>query len=160
MKKIVFSMAAGLLMLVACAQQQQKVVTDNEPTTITWIADKPEPNLQPHQLFPDVPDSLWNALGLQEGVRSSMSCFLLQTEGKQILFDAGLGAPSQAAEVLEMGADAVLINTAIARSGDPVAMAKAFKMAVECGRMAYAAKLTTPKEVADPGSPLTSYRLR
>lgn len=93
MKKIVFSMAAGLLMLVACAQQQQKVVTDNEPTTITWIADKPEPNLQPHQLFPDVPDSLWNALGLQEGVRSSMSCFLLQTEGKQILFDAGLGAP-------------------------------------------------------------------
>ena len=93
MKKIVFSMAAGLLMLVACAQQQQKVVTDNEPTTITWIADKPEPNLQPHQLFPDVPDSLWNALGLQEGVRSSMSCFLLQTEGKQILFDAGFGAP-------------------------------------------------------------------
>lgn len=100
-------------------------------------------------------------IGTSKGVESKdMLRIVIETCNIPVIVDAGLGAPSQAAEVLEMGADAVLINTAIARSGDPVAMAKAFKMAVECGRMAYAAKLTTPKEVADPGSPLTSYRLR
>ena len=53
------------------------------------------PNLpySPTNLYPEVPDSLWDALGLQKGVPSSMSCLLLQTEGKKILLDAGLGAP-------------------------------------------------------------------
>ena len=63
------------------------------PTVMTRIEDKPGPTVQPHKLYPDVPDSLWNALGLQDGVPSSMSCFLLQTEGRNILLDAGLGAP-------------------------------------------------------------------
>lgn len=63
------------------------------PTTITWIEDKPGPTVQEHKIFPTVPDSLWQALGLQDGVPSSMSCFLLRTEGKTILLDAGLGAP-------------------------------------------------------------------
>ena len=93
MKKY-FAFVSGLLLLTACAQKVgQKTVVDGEATVITWIEDKPEPTLQPHNLYPDVPDSLWNALGLQEGVPSSMSCFLLQTEGKNILLDAGLGAP-------------------------------------------------------------------
>lgn len=92
MKKI-FAIAAGLLMLAACAQKNQKVVGDNEPTTITWIEDKPGPSMQEHGIFPDVPDSVWEALGLQDGILSSVSCFLLQTEGKKILLDAGLGAP-------------------------------------------------------------------
>lgn len=80
-------------MLAACAHQPQQAAADREPTVITWIADKPGPTLQPHKLYPEVPDSLWRALGLQEGVPSGMNCFLLQTEGKKILFDAGLGAP-------------------------------------------------------------------
>ena len=93
MKKY-FAFVSGLLLLTACAQKVgQKTVVDGEATVITWIEDKPEPTLQPHNLYPDVPDSLWIALGLQEGVPSSMSCFLLQTEGKNILLDAGLGAP-------------------------------------------------------------------
>lgn len=93
MKKY-FAFVSGLLLLTACAQKVgQKTVVDGEATVITWIEDKPDPSLQPHNLYPDVPDSLWNALGLQEGVPSSMSCFLLQTEGKNILLDAGLGAP-------------------------------------------------------------------
>lgn len=92
MKKI-FIYAAGLLMMTACTQKSQQTVAPNEQTTITWIEDKPGPALQPHQLYPNVPDSLWNALGLQEGIPSSMSCFLLQTAGKNILLDAGLGAP-------------------------------------------------------------------
>ncbi len=86
-----FTIIAGLLVLTACAQKPQEAVVGNEPTTITWIEDIPGPTLQPRKLFPDVPDSLWNALGLQEGVPSSMSCFLLQTEGKNILLDTGLG---------------------------------------------------------------------
>lgn len=84
---------AGLLMLTACAADKQKAEDANGPTTITWIEDKPGPTLQPSTLFPDVPDSLWQALGLKDGVPSSISCFLLQAEGKQILLDAGLGAP-------------------------------------------------------------------
>ncbi len=101
MKKA-FTLAAGLLVLTACAQKPQKAVVDNEPTTITWIEDIPGPTLQPRGLFPDVPDSLWNALGLEEGVPSGMNCFLLQTEGKNILLDTGLGAPSsQLVEKLE-----------------------------------------------------------
>ena len=58
-----------------------------------------------------------------------------------VVIDAGIGAPSQAAEAIEMGADAVLINTAIAVSGDPIAMAGAFRKAVEAGRMAHLAGL-------------------
>ena len=92
MRKIL-TFAAGLIMMTACAQKSQKATVQSEPTTITWIEDKPEPTLQPHKLYPEVPDSLWDALGLQKGVPSSMSCLLLQTEGKAILLDAGLGAP-------------------------------------------------------------------
>jgi len=74
-----------------------------------------------------------------------------------VIIDAGIGAPSHAAEAMEMGADAVLVNTAIAVSQDPVKMAIAFKMAVEAGRMAFEAKLATPKNFAEASSPLTSF---
>lgn len=93
MKKL-FTIATCLLILAACAQKSQKVPeTNDEGTIITWIEDKPGGTLQPHDLYPDVPDSLWQSLGLEEGIPSSMSCFLLNTEGKNILLDAGLGAP-------------------------------------------------------------------
>ena len=93
MRKIA-TLAACMLIIAACAQKKQKTAADNEqPTTITWIEDKPGGNLQPCKLYPEVPDSLWNALGLKEGVPSGMNCFLLKTEGKTILLDAGLGAP-------------------------------------------------------------------
>ena len=92
--KAITLFAACLLMMAACAPKNQKTAAcDEQPTTITWIEDKPGGNLQPHALYPEVPDSLWNALGLQEGVPSGMNCLLLQTEGKNILLDAGLGAP-------------------------------------------------------------------
>ncbi len=84
---------AGLLMLTACASKTENEVVDNEPTSITWIEDIPGPTMHPHELFPDVPDSLWDALGLQDGVPSGMNCFLLKTEGKNILLDTGLGVP-------------------------------------------------------------------
>jgi thiazole synthase len=74
-----------------------------------------------------------------------------------VVVDAGLGAPSHAAEAMEMGADAVLVNTAIAVSSDPNRMATAFKMAVEAGRAAYEAGLAAPQQTASPTSPLTAF---
>lgn len=74
-----------------------------------------------------------------------------------VVVDAGLGAPSHAAEAMELGADAVLVNTAIASAGDPVAMAKAFRLAVEAGRMAYMAGLGAQSSSAQASSPLTSF---
>jgi len=74
-----------------------------------------------------------------------------------VIVDAGIGSPSHAAHAMEIGADAVLVNTAIAVSQNPVAMAKAFKIAVEAGRMAYNAKLAPIKTKAEASSPLTSF---
>src|SRR5881398_1018539 len=74
-----------------------------------------------------------------------------------VVVDAGLGAPSHAAEAMEMGADAVLVNTAIAVSNDPNRMAIAFKMAVEAGRAAYEAGLGAAQETASATSPLTAF---
>ncbi|MDE5800986.1 MAG: thiazole synthase [Paramuribaculum sp.] len=73
------------------------------------------------------------------------------------VIDAGLGAPSHAAEAMEMGADAVLVNTAIAVAGNPVEMARAFDMAVKAGRMAYLSGLGAVSSVALSTSPLTSF---
>jgi thiazole synthase len=74
-----------------------------------------------------------------------------------VIVDAGLGAPSHAAEALEMGADAVLINTAIAVAEDPVGMAKAFRMGVEAGRWAYESGLGPTSRMAAATSPLTGF---
>lgn len=74
-----------------------------------------------------------------------------------VVVDAGIGAPSHAAEAMELGADAVLVNTAIAIAGDPVAMGEAFRLAVESGRMAFEAQLAGKIDVAEASSPLTSF---
>ncbi|HKK82402.1 MAG TPA: thiazole synthase [Prolixibacteraceae bacterium] len=74
-----------------------------------------------------------------------------------VVVDAGIGAPSHAAEALEMGADAVLVNTAIAVSDNPVIMARAFKMAVEAGRMAFEARLGEQSMQASASSSLTAF---
>ena len=70
-----------------------------------------------------------------------------------VLVDAGIGAPSDAALAMEMGCDGVLLNTAIAKAGDPVAMAHAFKLSVEAGRTAFLAKPMARTGVADASSP-------
>lgn len=77
-----------------------------------------------------------------------------------IIVDAGIGAPSHAAEAMEMGVDAVLVNTAISTAEDPVMMGKAFAMAVEAGRMAYLAKLAKTSKYANASSPLTDFLFR
>jgi thiazole synthase len=74
-----------------------------------------------------------------------------------VIVDAGIGAPSDAAKAMEIGADAVLVNTAIATATNPVQMAIAFKMAVEAGRMAYESQLAKKFSFAKASSPLTSF---
>jgi thiazole synthase len=74
-----------------------------------------------------------------------------------VIIDAGIGAPSDAAKAMEIGADAVLVNTAIAISSNPEQMALAFKMAVEAGRLAFECKLAPINRYASASSPLTSF---
>ncbi|MBB4196365.1 thiazole synthase [Rhodoblastus sphagnicola] len=71
-----------------------------------------------------------------------------------LVIDAGLGAPSQAAQAMELGYDAVLLNTAIAKAGDPKAMARAFALACEAGRAAYKALPIEPRDMAEPSTPV------
>jgi len=82
---------------------------------------------------------------------------IIEQSSVPVIVDAGLGAPSHAAEALEMGADAVLVNTAIAVSPDPVSMALAFKLAVEAGRIAFEAQLAPKGAKAVASSPLTQF---
>jgi thiazole synthase len=71
-----------------------------------------------------------------------------------LVIDAGIGAPSQAAHAFELGYDAVLLNTAIARAGDPIAMARAFSLAAEAGRKAFLAQPIEPRDMAAPSTPV------
>ena len=82
---------------------------------------------------------------------------IIEQSNVPVIVDAGIGAPSHAAEAMELGADAVLVNTAIAVAGNPVEMAIAFKQAVEAGRRAYEAGLGAHYHFAQARSPLTSF---
>ena len=82
---------------------------------------------------------------------------IIEGSNVPVIVDDGIGSPSDAAEAMEMGADAVLVNTAIAVAGDPASMADAFRMAVIAGRQAYEAGLGGRQLVAEASSPLTSF---
>lgn len=97
-------------------------------------------------------------IGTNKGlVTRELLSIIIEQSNVPVVVDAGLGAPSHAAEAMEMGADAVLVNTAIAVSGDPVAMADAFRLAVIAGRQAYEAGLGAVVRHAEASSPLTSF---
>ena len=101
---------------------------------------------------------LGSPIGSNRGLETRAQIAIIIEQARvPVIVDAGLGAPSHAAEALELGADAVLINTAIAVAEDPVAMARAFKMAVEAGRLAREAGLPAQEETAIPTSPLTAF---
>ena len=82
---------------------------------------------------------------------------ILEQATVPVVVDAGLGAPSHAAEAMEIGADAVLVNTAIAVANEPIRMATAFKLAVEAGRAAFESGLGEQLHTARPTSPLTAF---
>ena len=97
-------------------------------------------------------------IGTNKGLTTrEMLRIIIDQTNVPVVVDAGLGAPSHAAEAMEMGADAVLVNTAIAVAGDPVAMARAFRLATEAGRTAYLAGLGSQSDHAEASSPLTAF---
>jgi thiazole synthase len=101
---------------------------------------------------------LGSPIGSNSGLKTrAMLEIIIEESNIPVVVDAGIGAPSQAAEAMEMGADAVLVNTAIAIAEDPVRMAEAFRLAVEAGRIAYMAKLGHKTTYAVASSPLTSF---
>ncbi len=97
-------------------------------------------------------------IGSNRGLRTrDMIRIIIEQSSVPVVVDAGLGAPSHAAESMELGADAVLVNTALADARDAGAMAKAFAMAVEAGRMAWRAGLGPERGEAEASSPLTGF---
>src|SRR5438445_8913148 len=97
-------------------------------------------------------------IGSNQGVRTRDAVRIIVEQATvPVVVDAGLGAPSHAAEAMELGADAVLVNTAIAVARDPVAMARAFKHGVEAGRTAWVAGRAPERSDADASRPLTGF---
>jgi len=101
---------------------------------------------------------LGSPIGSNRGLKTrEMVRIIIEQSNVPVVVDAGLGAPSHAAEAMEMGADAVLVNTALADANDHAAMAKAFALATEAGRLAYLAGLGPIRETAEASSPLTGF---
>jgi len=101
---------------------------------------------------------LGSPIGSNRGIQTRDQIrIIIEQATVPVVVDAGLGAPSHAAEAMELGADAVLVNTAVAVAGDPVRMAVAFKMATEAGRAAFEIGLAAQLETASPTSPLTAF---
>lgn len=101
---------------------------------------------------------LGSPIGTNNGLQTrEFLKIIIEQSNVPVVVDAGIGAPSHAAEAMELGADACLVNTAIAVSPNPVDMGQAFKMAIEAGRMAYEAKLGETSVRAKASSPLTAF---
>ena len=101
---------------------------------------------------------LCSSIGSNQGLRTKAALEIIMEQSLvPVVVDAGIGAPSQAAEAMEMGAGAVLVNTAIGTAGDPAAMADAFRMATVAGRQAFVAGLPGVGRAAEASSPLTGF---
>jgi thiazole synthase len=101
---------------------------------------------------------LGSPIGSNRGIQTRDQIrIIIEQATVPVVVDAGLGAPSHAAEAMEMGADAALVNTAIAVAGDPIRMAVAFKFAIEAGRAAFEIGLAAQLDTASATSPLTAF---
>ncbi|MFG0605802.1 thiazole synthase [Vibrio mimicus] len=101
---------------------------------------------------------LGSPIGSNQGLASKAFLdIIIEQANVPVIVDAGIGSPSDAALAMELGADAVLVNTAIAAARDPIAMAQAFKLAVEAGRMAYESGMPSRLRTASASSPLTGF---
>ena len=101
---------------------------------------------------------LASPIGSNQGLKTrALIEIIIAQSNVPVVVDAGLGVPSHAADAMEMGADAVLVNTAIATADDPVRMARAFKLATEAGRIAYESGFSAVKKEAAASSPLTGF---
>jgi thiazole synthase len=101
---------------------------------------------------------LASLIGSNQGIKTRAAIeIIIEQSNIPVVVDAGLGLPSHAAEAMEMGADAVLVNTAIATVNEPAKMAEAFKLAVIAGRMAFLSGFSASSKKASASSPLTGF---
>ena len=101
---------------------------------------------------------LGSPIGSNAGLQTkSLLKMIIENSTVPVIIDAGIGLPSHAAQAMEMGADAVLINTAIATASDPVSAAEAFSLSIKAGRIAYLLKLQKQSKYANASSPLTGF---
>jgi len=99
---------------------------------------------------------LGSLIGSGHGLQNPFNIGLIVEQSSvPVIVDAGIGTASEAAQAMELGCDGVIVNTAIAQAGDPIAMARAMRLGVEAGRLAYKAKRMAKKSYADPSSPLS-----
>lgn len=144
-----------------------------QPDVFGLVEAARELNDQGFQVFPYTTDDLvvaerlldagcevlmpWGApIGSGRGLnnRFALAAMRAHFPGIPLVIDAGLGRPSHAAEAMEMGYDAILLNTAVAKAGDPVLMARAFAEAIRAGRLAYEADPMEPRDMAAPSTPV------
>jgi thiazole synthase len=100
----------------------------------------------------------WGApIGSGQGLLnpSALRTLRARLPGVPLVVDAGIGSPRDAVQAMELGYDAVLLNSAVAQAHDPVTMARAFKLAIEAGRLAYEAGIMARQEMAVPTTPVT-----
>lgn len=101
---------------------------------------------------------LGSPIGTNKGLKTiDFLEIIIEQSNVPVIVDAGIGSPSDAAKAMEIGADACLVNTAIAVSQDPIKIAQAFNIAIKAGRMAYESKLASPVSHAIASSPLTAF---
>jgi thiazole synthase len=101
---------------------------------------------------------LGSPIGSNRGLRArDFIEMIIEHSRLPVIVDAGLGRPSHAAEAMEIGADAVLVNTAVATAGDPVLISRAFSLAVQAGRLAYLSRVSEERKTASASSPLTGF---
>lgn len=101
---------------------------------------------------------LGSPIGSNKGLKTmDFLEIIIEQSNVPVIVDAGIGMPSHAAQAMELGADAVMVNTAIATAGNPVMMAQAFKEAVEAGRKAFLSGLAQTHTLAEASSPLTAF---
>ncbi len=101
---------------------------------------------------------LGSPIGSNKGLKTiDFLEIIIEQSRVPVVVDAGIGTPSDAAQAMEIGADAVLVNTAIATASNPIKMAESFRLAVIAGRMAYESGLASKSYNANPSSPLTSF---
>jgi thiazole synthase len=100
----------------------------------------------------------WGApIGSGRGLLNPHALRLLRARlpGVPLVVDAGIGSPRDAVQAMELGFDAVLLNSAVAQAHDPVAMARAFRLGIEAGRIAWEAGIMAPQDMAVPTTPVT-----
>ena len=156
----------GKLIKIEVITDMKYLLPDNHETLkATEILAKEEFIVLPY-MMPDitVTKQLYDAgaaavmpLGSPIGTNRGLEMMIIEISKIPVVVDAGIGRPSHAAEAMEMGADAVLVNTAIATSQYPVLAGQAFSLAVEAGRMAFLSDMIDKKAYAEASSPLTGF---